>query len=189
MKPTAPFNPVFRRWQRGITAIELLMYLAVAGIVILIAVPATSMLIERHRLKSTSGHLVSGLYLAKSEAQNRASTVKVCPSEDGKSCRTNGNWSSGWVVYSDGNGDGVVQEIELLEAFEAPQGHVRILASGATRDTAAFTATGLVGNNDSSRGEFVICPAHSGPDPRLIEIDADGWVSMQSADSGKCGNS
>jgi len=171
------------------TAIELLMYLAVMGLVILLAVPASSMLVERHRLKSTSGHLVSGLYLAKSEAQARASTVRVCPSEDGISCRPNGDWSSGWVVFSDGNGDGVPQEIEVLDTFQATRDHVHILASGATRDSAAFTATGLVGSDESSRGRFVLCPARLHSDPQVIEIDADGWVSVQLAHEDGCGNS
>jgi type IV fimbrial biogenesis protein FimT len=189
VKRTSQINPANSRRQRGLTAIELLMYLAVAGIVILIALPAASLLIERHRLKSTSGHLVSGLYLAKSEAQTRASTVKICPSQDSRSCRSDGDWSSGWVIYSDGNGDGVAQEIEVLEVFEAPEDHVRIHASGATRTTAAFTATGLVGNNDSAHGEFVLCPAHSGSGTRVIEVDADGWVSVQSAGSEKCRSS
>jgi len=171
------------------TAIELLMYLAVLAIIILVTVPATSMLLERHRLQSTSGHLVNGLYLAKNEAQTRASTVRICPSEDGRSCQPNGDWSSGWVVFSDGNGDGMPQDIEVLEAFRAPRDQVHILASGATRDSAAFTATGLVGSDESSSGRFVLCPARFHSDPRIIEIDADGWVSVQSAREEGCSSS
>jgi type IV fimbrial biogenesis protein FimT len=172
--------------QRGMTAIELLIGLAVATVVLLVAIPGTSLLIERHRLKSASTDLVSSLYLARSEAQIRASTVKVCPSDDGRSCRSDGDWTRGWLVFSDGNGDDVVQDIELLEAFESPGESVRIMASGAARNRAAFTATGLVREHDAASGRLVVCPVEHSAPSRVIAIDADGWVSMEPGTTRAC---
>lgn len=168
------------------TAIELLIGLAVLAVVALLAVPGSSMLIDSYRLKTTSSQLVDGLYLARNEAQNRGSTVKVCPSEDGKSCRTDGDWSHGWLIYSDGNADGVVQDIEFLGAFEAPAGHLRIFASGAARKAVAFTSAGLVRDNGSASGEFILCPENPNTDSRVIAVDSEGWVSMDSTDSRQC---
>jgi type IV fimbrial biogenesis protein FimT len=168
------------------TAIELLIGLAVLAIVALLAIPGSSMLIDSYRLKTASSHLVDGLYLARNEAQSRGSTVKVCPSDDGKSCRTDGDWSHGWLIYSDGNGDGVVQDIEFLDAFEAPSGHLRIVASGAAQKTAAFTSAGLVRDNGSASGEFILCPENSSTTSRVIAVDSEGWVSMDSTDSPLC---
>jgi type IV fimbrial biogenesis protein FimT len=168
------------------TAIELLIGLAVLAIVALVAIPGSSMLIDSYRLKSASSNLVDGLYLARSEAQNRASTVKVCPSDDGRHCRADGDWSHGWLVFSDGNGDGVVQEIELLEAFEAPGGHVRIVASGAAQKIAAFTSAGLVRDNGSASGEFIFCTENSSTAPRVVAIDSEGWVSVDLNDRLPC---
>jgi type IV fimbrial biogenesis protein FimT len=170
----------------GITAIELLIGLAVLVIVALLAIPGSSMLIESYRLKAASSQLVDGLYLARSEAQNRGSTVKVCPSDDGRSCRTDGDWSHGWLVFSDGNDDGVVQEIELLEAFEAPGAHVRIVASGAAQKAAGFTSAGLVRDNGSASGEFILCTENSRAASRVIEVDSEGWVSLASNDRPEC---
>jgi len=174
--------------QWGMTAIELLIGLAVAAVVLLVAIPGTSLLIERHQLKSASTDLVNSLYLARSEAQIRASTVRVCPSDDGRSCRSDGDWTHGWLVFSDGNGDGVAQDIELLEAFESPGESIRITASGAAQNSAAFTATGLVREHDAASGRLVLCPvAHSAPS-RVIAIDADGWVSMEPGNTHACEN-
>jgi type IV fimbrial biogenesis protein FimT len=173
------------RNQRGMTAIELLIALAAVGLVILISVPGASMLIEHYRLKSTSSDLVSGLYLARAEAISRASTVRVCPSDDGTSCRTDGNWSTGWLVYTDGNGDGLVQDIELLEAFAAPNEHVHIVALGAAQKAAAFTPTGLVQNNGAAKGEFVLCYGENNS-AKAILIDPDGWVSLIPTDGRVC---
>jgi type IV fimbrial biogenesis protein FimT len=173
------------RHQLGLTAVEVMIGLAVLAVVILVSVPGGSMLIEHYRLKSTSSDLVNGLYLARSEAINRASTVRVCPSADGRSCRTDGDWSLGWLVYSDGNGDEIVQDIELLQAFPAPDSHVHIVALGAAQNSAAFTPTGLVRDNDAAKGEFVLCHGENNGS-RAILIDTDGWVSLIPTDGQAC---
>jgi type IV fimbrial biogenesis protein FimT len=173
------------RNQSGLTAVEMMIALATLAVVILISVPGASMLIEHYRLKSASNDLVSGLYLARAEAINRASTVRVCPSDDGRSCRTDGDWSQGWLVYSDGNGDGIVQDIELLEAFQAPDSHVHIVALGAAQKSAAFTPTGLVRDNDAAKGEFVLCHGENSSSNAIL-IDSDGWVSLIPTDGQAC---
>lgn len=172
--------------QRGITAIEVLIGIAVLTIVALLAVPTSSILMERHYLKSASSNLVDGIYLAKREAEIRASTVRVCPSNDGRTCRVDGDWSQGWLVFSDGNADGVVQEIEVIEAYEAPGGHLRIVASGAAQTAAAFNSAGLVRDNGSASGEFILCSADSTSGSRVIFIQSDGWVTMDSTNDRTC---
>ena len=172
--------------QRGITAIEVLIGIAVLTIVALLAIPLSSTLVERHHLKAASSNLVDGIYLAKREAEIRASTVRVCPSDDGRFCRMDGDWSRGWLVFSDGNADGVVQEIELIEAFEAPGGHLRIVASGAAQNAAAFNSAGLVRDNGSASGEFVLCSGDSKSGSRVIVIQSDGWVTMESTNDRAC---
>lgn len=166
------------RWQasKGMTVIELLIILAAIAIVVMISVPGSTMVLEHYRLKSTSSDLVGGLNLAKGEALKRNSTVRVCPSSNGRFCRTDGNWNHGWLVYSDGNADGTVQEIEFIEAFQAPGKHVWIVASGAVESVASFTLAGLVPENEYQSGEFHIC--HKGAESRAksITIDQDGWV-------------
>jgi type IV fimbrial biogenesis protein FimT len=171
--------------QFGVTAIEVLIALAALAVVILITIPGASMLIEHYRLKSTSNDLVSGLYLARAEAIDRASTVRLCPSEDGRSCRTDGDWSTGWLVYSDGNGDEVVQEIELLQAFAAPNERVHIVASGAAKTAAAFTPAGLLRDNGSAKGEFTLCYGETNGSKAIL-IDRDGWVSLVPTDGQAC---
>jgi type IV fimbrial biogenesis protein FimT len=173
---------------RGMTVVELLIIVSALAVVILLAVPGSSMLIENYRLKSTSSNLVEGLNLARGEALRRGSTVRVCPSSDGRLCRSDGDWAQGWLVYTDGNGDGVVQDIELIRAFEGPNEHVRIVSRGAAETGAAFTVAGLVPANGSDSGEFVVCHAGSSREARSILVDYEGWVSLASDPAGACGN-
>lgn len=161
---------------RGMTLIEILIVLAAIAIVTLISVPGSTMVLEHYRLKSTSGDLLSGLNIAREEAIKRHSTVRVCPSSNGRFCRTDGDWGEGWLVFSDGNGDGTVQEIELIQAFGAPSEHIRIIADGAVENAASFTLAGLVNQNSYEAGEFHICHDGDQARARTIQVDADGWV-------------
>jgi type IV fimbrial biogenesis protein FimT len=170
----------------GMTVVELLILVAALAVVVLIAVPGSSMLIENHRLKAASTALVEGLNLARGEALRRGSTVRVCPSSNGRFCRADGDWTQGWLVYTDGNGDGTVQEIEMIRAFEAPDERVRLVARGAAVNSVAFTVTGLMPDNGADDAGFVLCHAGSDADSRTIVIDAEGWVSLQSTPAGAC---
>lgn len=168
----------------GLTVVELLIILAAIAIVVVISVPSSTVVLEHFRLKAASSNLAKSLNLAKEEALMRNSTVKVCPSSNGRFCRSDGNWNHGWLVYSDGNGDGTVQEIEFVKAFGAPSHRVRIVATGAVEDLAGFTLAGLVPAHETDSGEFHIC--HEGLDSRakVVSIDAEGWVQVSRTESG-----
>ena len=171
----------------GITAIELLIIIAALGLVLLISIPASSVLLEKYRMNAATTDLVEGLNLARSEAMRRGSTVRVCPSSTGRDCRRDADWSQGWLVFTDGNGDGRAQEIELIEFFEGPEAAVRVIALGAVQDAAAFTLTGLLPTGDEqSTGEFVICYDREGSTSRTILIDADGWVRRADSNGVEC---
>ncbi len=165
-----------RRSQRGLSVLELLIVFAAIAVVVLVAVPGSDMLLEKYRLKATFSKLSEGLELAKSEAHMRSSTVIMCPSSNGHSCRSDHNWNHGWIVFTDGNGNGTVQDIELIRAFEAPDQRISIVARGAVEATASFTMTGLVEQNNAQTGLFRICLQDSDAQPRVVNVDEEGWV-------------
>ncbi len=170
--------------QSGLTVVELLIILAAIAVVVVISVPSSTVVLEHFRLKAASSNLAKSLNLAKEEALLRNSTVKVCPSSNGRFCRNDGNWNHGWLVYSDGNGDGTVQEIEFVKAFGAPSQRVRIVATGAAEDMVSFNLAGLVPAHETDQGEFHVC--HEGLDSRakVVHIDPDGWVQVSRTESG-----
>lgn len=170
----------------GLTVLELLITLAAIGIVVLVAVPGSTLLLEKYRLKSASDSIVTGLELARAEAGARSSTVIVCPSSNGHTCRHDGNWDHGWIVFTDGDGNGSVQDIELLRSFDAPNPEIHVIADGALQKKAAFTATGLVRSAEDSSGRFLICLKDSDAPPTLVNVDADGWVQRMRAPEQSC---
>ena len=160
----------------GLTVLEMLIILAAIAVVVLIAVPGSDILLEKYRLKTTYSSLLNGLELAKSEAQMRSSTVIMCPSSNGHSCRSDYDWNHGWLVFTDGNGNGTAQEIELIQAFDVPNQDIRIVAKGAVERAASFTMTGLIEQNGTQTGLFRICLQGSDAPPRVVSVDEEGWV-------------
>lgn len=150
--------------------------IAAIAIIILVAVPGSDILLNKYRMKHASGSIISGLQLARSEASVRGSSVVLCPSSNGHTCRKDANWNHGWIVFSDGNGNGTVQEIELIRTFKAPSQEIAITAIGAVEKMAAFTAMGLRPDKQEISGRFQICLKQSDAPATAVEIDAEGWV-------------
>ena len=154
----------------GLSVLEMLIVLAAIAITLMISIPGSAMLLEKYRVKATYGNLLTGLELAISEAQIRSSTVRVCPSSNGHTCRSDGNWNLGWLVFTDGNDNGTVEDIELIQAFQAPHRQIRIVAKGAVETVASFTTAGLVKTSEAQTGQFNICLRNSDAPPRVVNV-------------------
>lgn len=74
----------------------------ITAILLAIAAPGMSQLLESQRLRSLSFDLLSDLTLARNEALKRGSRISVAPV-------TEGDWSGGWRVVAEDGGDLVRQ--------------------------------------------------------------------------------
>ena len=90
-----------RAAQGGFTLIELMVTIAIAGIVLSLAVPSMTTMIKNNRLQSAASSFVGDLQFARSEAIKRGQNVTVCPSADGSTCLGANTWHKGWMVFSD----------------------------------------------------------------------------------------
>jgi len=178
----------YQRWikTRGLTVLEMMIVLAAIAVVFVVAVPGSTLLLDKYHMKVASASIVTGLELARSEASARSSTVILCPSSNGHTCRSDSDWSFGWLVFSDGNGDGDVQDIELIKAFDPPNQDIHIQAEGAVHNRAAFTTTGLNPDNKAQSGQFQICPGDSAETATLVTVDSDGWVQKIPSRNSHC---
>jgi len=165
----------------GVSVLEMLIVIAAIVITVMISIPSSAMLMEKYRVKATYSELLYGLELAVSEAQTRSITVRLCPSSNGHTCRTDGDWNHGWLVFSDGNNNGTVQDIELIQAFKAPYEQVSIVARGAVETAASFTATGLIENGAVQTGLFNVCIQDSNSPPKVLTVSEEGWVDLGQA--------
>ena len=104
----------------GFTLIELIVTLAVFGIVISMAAPSMSGFIDSNRRAAQVNTFVSALNLARSEAVKRNNNVTVCTRNDaGTACDATKNWDSGWLVFIDDNTRGVIDGSDaILRVYE-----------------------------------------------------------------------
>lgn len=94
----------------GFTLVELMVTLAVIGILALAAAPAMTSMINNSQVNSQASELTAALQLARSEAIRRNAPVTLCPSADGSTCASSASWA-GWVVRGRDNAAGTVDVI------------------------------------------------------------------------------
>jgi len=93
----------------GFTIIELLIVMVVVAIFATIAIPSMMGAIQNNRLITQGNDLLGSLYYARSEAIKLSTDVVVCASSTGTSCDVaDSNWSAGWLVWHDADGNGIV---------------------------------------------------------------------------------
>ena len=113
-----------RKDQRGLSLIELMGTVSIIAVVNAIAAPTLGETFKRNHLRSQAERVMTTLNLARSEAVKRNQPVSICRSADGESC--SGDWSDGWIVFSNLDGDNVVDNgsDQVIRVYEGlAEGH------------------------------------------------------------------
>lgn len=89
--------------QNGFTLLELMVVIAILGILATLAAPNYRNLIERNKIRSALNEWQNSFYLAQREAMRLKEPVTFCGSSNGKECdKDEGNiFNNGWIVISD----------------------------------------------------------------------------------------
>jgi type IV fimbrial biogenesis protein FimT len=129
---------------QGLTLPELMATICIAGILMTVAVPSFMGVITNNRTVSIANQLVTALTYARSEAIKRGLPVAVRHKGDTESV-----WDEGWDIFTDMNGDGVMNMTDqLLKTYDAlPASHT--LRTGSSY--AYWVAYKADGNSDGAK--------------------------------------
>jgi len=157
---------------RGVTLVELIVTISIAGILLSIAMPSFTSIINSTRLTTYANEWVAALNLARSEAVKRGVQISIR-----RKGSTNQNWDSGWDVFTDVNGNGTLDAADLLlKTYPALTNGFTLRAGNANYQAfMAYSATGLILNPSLITDTFRLCD-HSANTAiaRAIEINAMG---------------
>lgn len=141
-----------RQDARGLTLLELLVAIAVMGVLLGVGVPSFQSL-QRSMAASSAFHLfTTSLATARATAVTRGVPVSLCPSVDGQQCQKSTSWDQGWIVFEDSahktqpaSPDSVLHRFTGLD-------HGMVLRSTAGRTLVRFHPSGMApGTNVSMR--------------------------------------
>lgn len=150
----------------GFTLIEMMVTIAIAGVLLAIAVPNFRDFIINNSISAQANDFVSGLALARSEAIKRGTSVRVTAA--------GADFSSGWTIWVDANGNTSIDAGEALREHEALKSGFTLVGSGFTNDAEIqYRSTGII--NSTTSGVFTLC--YSGYTGRLISVSVTGRVS------------
>jgi type IV fimbrial biogenesis protein FimT len=96
----------------GVTLLELMMTLTIVALLAGIAIPSFQYVTNANRMASEVNGLLGDMQLARGEAIKEGLTVVICSSvtatatATAASCSGNASWTSGWIVFTDVNGNG-----------------------------------------------------------------------------------
>ena len=94
-----------RRRDAGFTLIELTITTAVLAICAGVALPSFAGFMEHQRTSAATSSLMSHMGLARMAAISRNQRAVLCPSSDGASCEAGTDWSQGWMLFLDEDGN------------------------------------------------------------------------------------
>ncbi len=120
-----------KRLQRGLTAMEVLVTLAIAAVLASLAVPGFGALGRSVGLSTAANELLSALHTARSSAVLRGLPVAVCLTADDNTCiALPGAPAQGWLVFvAEGSAVATQPRVgEVLSRFRLP-GRLTVSAS------------------------------------------------------------
>ncbi len=174
----------------GLTLVEVVVTLAVLGLLLRLGVPSLSGLGHAVTLRLLADDLHADLQLARSVALQRNGRAVVCKAA-GAACVTDGRWDQGWVVFHDADGDG------RLGPGEEVVGRRSALPAGwrltGNAPVASYVAYGPVGTTRLANGGFqagtlTVCRASAdGPvEARQVVVNAAGRPRLQALQLPAC---
>lgn len=172
----------------GFTLVELMITLAVSGVMLSIAVPSFQNIVLNSRITTETNRIISDIQLARSEAMKRSVRVILCrtgnPNAAVPSCGgTTNTWTSGWLVFASGDANTTFEPATdtLLKVSQAVQGVGLDIKTNANANNNLQINADATTNEGGNTARFVLCDSRGYQHGKLIEIPAVGRPRLADA--------
>jgi type IV fimbrial biogenesis protein FimT len=171
----------FRSSGEGLSLIEILIGVALFGLLVLAAGPSYRHWIAAQELANHAHFLAGTLNLARSEAIKTGYRVNLCKSSDRQQCADDGSgWELGWILYIDENQDGEISAGETVLRTEGSPGNgITVRGNRPVGDYVSYTSLGHARmlSGALQMGTFVVCKP--GQDALQVVLANSGRARVQ----------
>jgi len=170
---------------RGMTIVEMMLTLGIVAVLVAMATPSFTGMVQNSRIRGQSSDLLVNLAVARAEAAKRGQRVTMCPTTTyaatPPSCQTGTlgtAWGQGYMVFVDVNQDGAFNSGTdvLITVSERLSGNNILTSNGFTNapvNALQFRPSGAT-NLPAAGGTFKLCDSRSGNVGRLITLQPTG---------------
>lgn len=157
------------RRSTGYSLYELLLTTALIAALLTIGLPSFGSLLARQRQTVEINALFHAIHLARKESIMRRKVVSICPSIDGEQCLGGRNWSGGWLMFENKDGDSpprVDAGEPILRRHQVDSNMIVQANRGAFTLRATFRR--------ATNGTLVVCERNNRVSPRGLVVSYTG---------------
>lgn len=197
------YNIHMKKKNHGFTLIELMVTLAVFGLLAAFAAPSVTGLMRSNRLSTQTNEFISALNIARSEAVKRGTVVTLCISDGNATPNCDSastSWQDGWIIFTDLNGDASFSNAtenliriheKLSDDYTLTSTHFESIAFNIQYNSTGVLRVRDADSSTSPQRTFTLCDPYTGNQKRAkgININKLGSISLAlDTDSDKIAN-
>jgi type IV fimbrial biogenesis protein FimT len=174
----------------GFTLIEILTVITIVAILVALGVPSYQYVTNTNRISGEVNGLLGDMQYARSEAIKEGQTVTVCASSNSTAtppaCSGSTAWQNGWIVFSDPNGNQIVDANETVIRVQRPFAFGDTFNANLNVSAVTFNREGFALGIPNIATITLHAATANPSSTRCLQITTVGQLTTEAAGTGAC---